>query len=193
MRALAVTLLAASLAAATGGCSLSATQGFATGQPGRFPRTTEVAADVRPGGLFFGGEVVMEATPERFGARGAHLRGGYALEPVPGSGEVWSVDLGATMGAGRPPFSPDEVTMFESGLFGDLALRLVGPAEQPGELVLTRFNLSLLLGGRARVWPAADGDVGELGAGVGLRGTFDSDARSILNKVTKETANALGL
>jgi len=193
MRALALTLLAAMLAAATSGCTLQATQGFTTGQPGRFPRTTEIAADLRPGGAFVGGELVMEAAPEGFGARGAHLRGGYAIEPVAGSGEVWSVDLGGTMGAGRPPFSPDEVTMFESGLFGDLALRLVGPAEQPGELVLTRFNLSLVVGGRARVWPAADGDVGELGTGVGLRGTFDSDARSILHKVTKETANAFGL
>lgn len=192
MRAFALLALALGCAASSG-CSLQAAQTFTTRQPGRLPRTTEVAADFRPGGPLVGAEIVMEAAPEKLGARGAHLRGGYAFEPTPGSGEIWSFDLGGTVGAGRPPFSPDEVTMFETGAFGDLGLRILGRGETPGELELMRFHLALVLSGRARVYPAADGDVGELGAGAGLRGTFDSDARSILEKVTKETANAFGL
>jgi len=193
MRAHGLAMLAAVLAAGSSGCSVQAAQSFTTNQPGRFPRTTEVAVDVRPGGPFVGAELVMEAAPDGFGARGGHFRGGYALEPTPGSGEVWSLDLGGTTGAGRPPFSPDEGTMFEAGAFSDLVLRVAGPAEEPGKLVLTRFNLAVVVGGRARVWPAADGDLGELAAGAGLRFTFDTDARSILQKVTKETANAFGL
>jgi hypothetical protein len=192
MRRLGALLLAFG-ASMLSGCTLQATQQFTNRQPGRAPRTTEVAMDFRPGGPFVGGELVMEAAPEGFGARGAHARAGYAIEPTPGSGEVWSVDLGGTMGAGRPPFSPNEVTMYEAGFLGDLALRLAGPAEEPGVMELTRFNLSLVVGARARTWPAADGSLGEISAGAGLRGSFDSDARSILQKVTKETANAFGL
>lgn len=176
-----------------GGCTLQATQQFTNRQPGRAPRTTELAMDFRPGGAFVGGELVMEAAPEGFGARGAHARAGYAIEPTPGSGEVWSVDVGGTMGVGRPPFSPDERAMYEAGVLGDLALRIAGPAQEPGVMQLTRFNLSLVVGGRARMWPAADETLGEISAGAGLRGTFDSDGRAILQKVTKETADAFGL
>lgn len=184
-----VVLLAASLC----GCSLQATQSFVTNQPGRFPRTTEIAADVRPGGPFVGAELVTEAAPEGFGARGAHLRAGYAIEPTPGSGEIWSIDLGGTAGAGKPPFSPHEVTMFENGFFSDLALRILGDGEEPGRIVLSRCNLSLVLGARARMWPAADGSVGEIAGGAGLRFMLDTDARSILHKVTREAGNAFGL
>ena len=183
----------AMLALATSGCSIQAAQTFATHQPGRLPRTTEIAADLRPGGPFVGAEIIAEAAPEGFGARGANARLGYEVDPTPGSGEIWSVDVGGTAGAGRPPFVQDEETMFESGFFGDLALRIAGPGVTPGELSLMRLNLSLVLCARAQLWPAADGDNGEIAGGLGLRGTLDSDARSILQKVTKETANAFGL
>lgn len=178
---------------AASGCTATAMQTLGTGTPGRFPRTTEIALDLRPGGAFAGAEVVVEEAPGDWGARGAHLRGGYAFEPRLGSGEIWTFDLGATSGLGRPPFIPEETTTFAVGAFSDLALRIVGGAEEPGRLELTRWTLHFVLGGRARVWPAAEPVQGEVAAALGLRFGFDTDARSILDKALQETSNAFGL
>jgi hypothetical protein len=181
-----------SLALASTGCTATLMQTLPTGTPGRAPRTTELAVDVRPGGLFGGAELVTEYTGDYVGARGAHGRFGYGATPRAGSGEIWSADVGVTAGAGRPPFQLEQPTMFESGFFADLALRLAGHGEEPGRTELTRWGLHLVLGGRSRVWPAAEPPTGELAAGLGLRLSFDSDARAILSKAVRETTNAFG-
>lgn len=181
------------VAGVAAGCTATATQTLGTGTPGRFPRSTEVALDLRPGGIFTGTELVIEEAPGNLSVRGGHLRGGYAFEPRLGSGEIWTFDLGATAGIGRPPFELEETTTFAAGAFSDLALRIVGGAEEPGRLELTRFTLHLVFGGRARMWPAAEPAQGEVAAAMGLRFGFDTDARSIVDKALEETANAFGL
>ena len=194
---------ALALLCATGalGCTATATQTLGTGTPGRFPRTTELAMDLRPAGPFFGGaELILEAAPEEFGARGAALRGGLTAEPRPGSDEIWSFDGGLAVGLGRPPFRQDEPTTFSVGLFNDLSLRILGHGEQPGRVELGRMTLDLVLGARARAWPWADTASDRfldgravVAGGLGLRLGFDTDGKALLDKALTETANALGL
>lgn len=186
------------VSACTVGCTATATQTFGTGMPGRAPRSTELAADLRPGRWFGGAEMIVEAGVDEVAVRGAHLRGGGTIAPTPGSDEIWSADLGLTGGLGRPPFRDDETTTLAAGAFGDLALRIAGHGAEPGRVELSRWSLSLVLGARARVWPWAEptgrfSGNGEVAGGLGLRLGFDTDARSIVDKALEETANAFGL